>query len=88
MGAPEEIEALVAHEGRTPGTDAERRAAHHLKGRLEELGREAETEHVDAWPAWHLNYALLALIAVVVIVALLALGPKIFSTFDYVSSQL
>jgi hypothetical protein len=65
MGAPEEVQALVAHEGRAPGTDAERRAAREVERRLRELGREAEAEHVEAWPAWHLTYALHALLAIV-----------------------
>ncbi|HEX2186077.1 MAG TPA: M28 family peptidase, partial [Chloroflexota bacterium] len=60
-----EIEALVAFEGRGPGTDSERRAAGHLERRLLDLGREAHTEPVDAWPAWHATHALHALAAVV-----------------------
>jgi peptidase M28-like protein len=60
----EEVEALVAFRGRLAGTDAERRAARHLAGRLEELGREAEVERVDVWPAFHLTHALHALISI------------------------
>ena len=40
----QEIEDLVAFDGRWPGTDAERRAALHLEGRLNALGRDAEVE--------------------------------------------
>jgi hypothetical protein len=42
----EEIEALVAYEGRGAGTDAERRAAEHLARRLRAIGREGEVEPV------------------------------------------
>ena len=60
-----EIRALVEFEGRVPGSDAERRAARHLAGRLESLGREADTEAVDAWPRWPLTYALHTLAAII-----------------------
>jgi Peptidase family M28 len=43
---------------RGAGTDAERRAAAHLAGRLGELGREVETESFSTWPGWPLAYAL------------------------------
>jgi len=39
----EEIEALVAYEGRGAGTDAERRAAEHLARRLRAIGREGRS---------------------------------------------
>jgi hypothetical protein len=55
-----EADALVAFEGRAPGSDAERRAALHLARRLRELGRQAEVEPVDAWPGWPGALALLA----------------------------
>ena len=61
----EEIEALVAFEGRSPGSDAERRAASHLADRLRGDGRDAELEHADAWPHWPLAFALCALAAIV-----------------------
>jgi hypothetical protein len=59
-----EIEDLVAHDGRAPGTDAERRAARHLVGRLRAIGREAGTEATSVRPAFaltHLIHAFLAL---------------------------
>src|ERR671939_960374 len=59
-----EIEGLVAHEGRWPGTDAERRAARHLERRLRDQGREAEVEHVEIWPNWPLAHVLHALLAI------------------------
>jgi Peptidase family M28 len=60
-----DIEALVDVGPRAPGSDAERRAAAYLTQRLEGLGRDAELEPVDAWPAWPLAYAILAGAAVV-----------------------
>ena len=59
-----EIDALVDVGRRSPGSDAERRAAAHLQGRLRELGREAELEPVEAWPAWPLAFAILAALSV------------------------
>src|SRR4051794_28972298 len=60
-----EIEDLSAFGNRLAGTDAERRAANHLKGRLEEgLGRDARTEPTlvrPRWPLAHLVHALLAI---------------------------
>ena len=61
----DEIDALVAHHGRGPGTDAERRAARHLAGRLDQLGRDAATEATVVRP----RYALTHLIHVVVAIA-------------------
>lgn len=55
-----ELDALVGIGRRAPGSDAERRAAHHLQGRLEALGRTAAIEPFAAYPAWPLGYALLA----------------------------
>jgi hypothetical protein len=61
-----EAEALVDEFGpRPPGSDAERRAAQHLAGRLEGLGREAHMEAFSVWPAWALGYAINAVIAIV-----------------------
>ena len=65
MNVREEIEALVAIDGRAPGSDSERRAAEHLVERLKELGRGANTEAVDVWPNWPATYALHATIAIV-----------------------
>jgi len=65
----EEIEQLVAFEGRGPGTDAERRAAQHLRDRLHALGRNAEVEATwirPNWPLAHTAYALLGIVASVV----------------------
>jgi len=60
-----EIEELVAFEGRWPGTDAERRAARHLAGRLEALGRDAELEPTSVHPNYAVTHAIHALIAIV-----------------------
>ncbi|HEY1276918.1 MAG TPA: M28 family peptidase [Thermoleophilaceae bacterium] len=65
MDAERDIEALAGIGGRPPGSDAERRAANLLKRRLEEMGREAELEHVDCRPNWPLTYAALAVAAIV-----------------------
>jgi hypothetical protein len=62
--AIEEIERLVEHQGRWPGTDAERRAARHLESRLGQMGRDVEVEPVDVWPNWPLTHALHALVAI------------------------
>jgi Peptidase family M28 len=60
-----DIDALVDVGRRAPGSDAERRAAAYLKQRLEGIGRAAEIESVDVWPAWPLAYSILAATAVV-----------------------
>ena len=61
-----EAETLVDEFGpRPPGSDAERRAAKHLAGRLEALGREVETESFAVWPAWAGGYAINAAVAIV-----------------------
>lgn len=61
-----EAEALVDGVGPRPaGSDAERRAAQHLVGKLEGLGREATVEPFEVWPAWPLGYAINAALAVV-----------------------
>ena len=60
-----EIEDLVAFDGRWPGTDAERRAALHLQGRLEALGRDAELEPTSIYPNYPVTHAIHALIGIV-----------------------
>jgi hypothetical protein len=60
-----EIDALTDVGLRAPGSDAERRAAAHLKARLEEIGREAVLESIEVWPGWPLAYAVLAGFAVI-----------------------
>lgn len=65
IDARRDIEELVAFAGRGPGTDAERRAALHLRDRLEELGRDAEVEPIHVHPHWAATHALHALLAVV-----------------------
>src|SRR3954452_14705746 len=66
-----EIEDLLAHKERGAGTDAERRAARHLVGRLHDNGREADTEATSVHP----RYALTHLIHV-----FLALGGGLLAT--------
>jgi hypothetical protein len=61
-----EAERLVDEVGpRPPGSDAERRAAQLLVGRLEELGRDAELQTFSVWPAWATGYAINCAVAVV-----------------------
>ena len=61
-----EAEALVDEFGaRPPGSDAERRAAQHLEGRLEGLGRDVHLEGFSVWPQWATGYAINAGLAVV-----------------------
>src|SRR3954469_15983835 len=67
--AKEEIAALVAVSEPRPGTDAERRAAKHLRERLDDLGREAEIEPTwirPNWPLAYTGYALFGVLASVV----------------------
>ncbi len=64
VDAAADIEALAAFETRLPGTDAERRAANHLKRRLEEVGRDARVEPTLIWPRWHITHLMHALLAI------------------------
>jgi hypothetical protein len=61
----QDIEALVAHAGRAPGTDAERRAARQLEERLRASGRTVAVEPFDVWPNWPLAHLIHALAAVI-----------------------
>jgi hypothetical protein len=61
----EEIEGLVAFQGRAPGTDAERRAAQHLRDRLAALDRDADIEATWIRPNWPLAYTAYALFGIV-----------------------
>ncbi len=77
VDAQREIEQLVAFEGRIAGSDAERRAAEHLAGRLGALGRDAEVESIGVHPNYaltHLIHALLAVAGSVVSVGLPLVG--------------
>ena len=64
MDQLEEIEDLVAHRGRAPGTDAERRAAAHLVERLESIGRDAQTEATVVRPRFALTHLIHAVLAI------------------------
>ena len=55
---------LERFRGRCAGTDAERRAAVHLRDRLNDLGREAELQPIRVRPRFGLAHALHALLAV------------------------
>jgi hypothetical protein len=63
--ARKEIEDLVAVKERGSGTDAERRAAKHLRERLADLGRDADIEPTWIRPNWPLAYTAYALFGVV-----------------------
>jgi Peptidase family M28 len=60
-----EIEELVRFRGRGAGTDAERRAARHLRDRLTEGGRDAEIQPIEVRPAYAVAHALIVLAALV-----------------------
>jgi hypothetical protein len=74
IDARREIEGLVAFTGRGPGTDAERRAALHLRARLEEMGRDADAEPTWIRPNWPLAYTGYALFGVVASIVATASG--------------
>jgi len=61
----QEIDGLVAFEGRWPGTDAERRAAQHLEQRLQALGRDADVEPAAVYPNYPVTHAIHALLGIV-----------------------
>lgn len=64
MDTIREIAALAAYKGRAAGSDAERRAAVHLRGRLEALGRDTRLQAIDVRPRFGLVHALHALVAI------------------------
>jgi hypothetical protein len=70
-----EVAGLVAHRGRAAGTDAERRAAVHLRDRLEDLGRPAQLHTVEVRPRFGLTHALHALLAILGSVLATASAP-------------
>lgn len=63
--ARDEIEDLVGFHGRGPGTDAERRAALHLAGRLEALRRTADVETIWIRPNWPLAHTMYVVVGIV-----------------------
>jgi hypothetical protein len=63
IDALQEIEALVAHDDRWAGTEAERRAAEHLAARLRSLGCDVEVEPAVVRPDYPLTYVLHILLA-------------------------
>jgi hypothetical protein len=66
IDAREEIRALTGFSDRGAGTDAERRAAEHLRARLERMGRDAATEAAWIRPRWalaHTGYAVMGIVA-------------------------
>ena len=75
MDSIRETAGLVAYRGRTAGTDVERRAAVHLRERLEGLGRPAELQTVQVRPRFGLTHTLHALIAILGSVVAAANAP-------------
>lgn len=65
VGTQREVEALAQFRGRCAGTDAERRAAGHLRNQLTDMGREADLQSIRVWPRFGVAHALHALLAVV-----------------------
>ncbi len=77
MDTVREMAAVTAQEGRSAGTDAERRTAVLLRDRLREMGREAELQTVQVRPRFglaHTAHALLAVVGSVVAVESPAVG--------------
>jgi hypothetical protein len=60
-----ETATLAAHTGRAAGTDAERRAAVHVRERLESSGRDASIQPTSIRPRFGLAHAIHAVVAVV-----------------------
>lgn len=60
-----ETAGLVGFEGRAAGSDAERRAAMHVRDRLRALGRDAEVEPATVHPRWAVAQAVAVALAVV-----------------------
>ena len=58
------VEELCSFEGRGPGTDAERRAANMLAGRLRGMGRRAEIEPLYCHPKYALVHAITVVVAI------------------------
>jgi hypothetical protein len=61
----QDIAQLVEFGGRAPGTDAERRAAQHLAGRLDEIGRESDVQPTKIWPRSGITHTIHALLGIV-----------------------
>ncbi len=91
-GRFEVIERLCSFEGRGPGTDAERRAANWLAGRLREMGRRVEVEPTYVHPEYSLAMALHVALAIIgSLVALLSpaagFGLVLFSALSLFLDQ-
>lgn len=65
MDTVSEMAAVTAQQGRSAGTDAERRTAGLLRDRLRKMGREAELQTVQVRPRYGLVHSAHALLAVV-----------------------
>ena len=65
MDSKRECDAVAAFSGRIAGSDAERRAAVHLRDRLRRMGRDADLEAIEVWPRVGLAHTFHALLAIV-----------------------
>lgn len=63
-GVRDEVEMICSFEGRTAGTDAERRLANRLASELEATGRDVTVEPITLQPRWPLVHFLHCAIAV------------------------
>lgn len=85
MDTVREMAAVTAHDGRSAGTDAERRTAVMLRDRLREMGREAELQTLQIRPRFglaHTAHALLAVLGSVVAVE----SPEVGGTIVLVAA--
>lgn len=65
MDPMRETAALAGQDRRVAGSDAERRAAVHVRDRLRSLGREAEAQAIQIRPRFGLTHAIHAVLAIV-----------------------
>ena len=78
-GRRELIEKLCSFEGRWPGTDAERRAAHWLVERIRGMGRRVDLEPTYVHPEYSLAIALHIVLAIAGSLVALVSGPAGFA---------
>jgi hypothetical protein len=78
-GRRELIEKLCSFEGRSPGTDAERRAANWLATRLRAMGRRAEVEPTHVHPEYSLVLALHCALGIAGSLIAIAVAPLGFA---------
>jgi hypothetical protein len=87
-GRSDLIDELCSFEGRWPGTDAERRAAGALAGRLRSSGRKAQLEPTYVHPEYSLVIAAHALLALAGSLLALAVPPVGFVLILFAATSL